>query len=417
MPLFRRFLSSPLLHLLLLTGVIAVVFSRTQIIPQDDNAHYQRFIETLASGTIDFSIPGFHGASFLATPLYLLTHSPLSNIWFQLLCALLIPLTGYWAARGVLRDRTEALLFTYALALMPFLFFPAFRGFTFPSFTLFLLLTVGLRARGSAWAFLPFAISLLIKPFSIALVPLFLFWEPKGNTRMSLFLFWKPKTRRRTFLSRGWVQFLLAMILPALYVIAEYLQIGRIIVGAHVTIDQGNVFLWWRFPLNALHGIQMLFSIHNFYFPDPARTGLGNLTHSSPLLMLLGCLSFLYPKGLWKSDRLARALGLSVLLAFALAAALDHMDHFYMETAVILLTLAGTAALMKYRLLIPLILITFQFQFFYLYLMWRGVYFADYSLFLIPVLVDAMAIVAWIIFIAPEVQWKHMRQWLTSSGS
>ncbi len=392
MSLIRKALSAPLLHLLLITGTIAFVFSRTQIIPQDDNAHYQRFIETLAGGTLDFSIPGFHGASFLATPLYILTHSSLTNIWFQMLCAILIPAAGYWASRPVLRDRTESMFFAYALALMPFLFFPAFRGFTFASFTLFLLLTLGLRGRGSAWAFLPYSISLLIKPFSIALLPLFLLWEAKGKSKRTL--------------TRGWKQFLFAMILPALYVLAEYLQIGRIIVGAHVNIDQSNVFLWQRLPLNALHGIQMLFSIHNFYFPDAARTGLGNLTHSSPILMTLGVFAFLYPKGLWKDERLGRVLGLCALMAFLIAASLDHMDHFYMETAVILLTLAGIPMLMKYRMLIPLVLITFQFQFFYLYLMWRGLYFMDYSLLLIPIVVDGMAVIAWLIFVAPTLRIK-----------
>ncbi len=401
MQFLRRFFSSPLLHLLLITGVIGLIFSRTNILPQDDNGHYQQFIETLAAGTLDLSIPGFHGASILAVPLYLITHSPLTNVWFQMFCAILIPAAGYWASRGILRDRMESIFFAYALALMPFLFFPAFRGFTFASFTLFLLLTLGLRTRGSAWAFLPWSISLLIKPFSIALLPLFFLWDSKG--------------KKKRFLSRGQWQFLLAMLLPALYITAEYLQIGRIIVGAHADIDQTNVFLWQRLPLNALHGIQMLFSVHNFYFPDAAKTGFGNLTHSSPVLMLLGCFSFLYPKGLWKDERLARVLGLSCLLAFIIAAALDHMDHFYMETAVILLTLAGIPMIMKYRLLIPLVLITFQFQFFYLYLMWMDVYFPDFSLFLIPIVVDVMALIVWLLFVVPDIRWKPIVAWFTSS--
>lgn len=398
MHLLRRLLSSPVFHLLLITAVIAAVFSRTSIIPQDDNAHYQRFIETLAEGHLDLSIPGFHGASFLALPLYLITGSALTNIWFQLTYALAIPAMGYWASRPILRDRTEAILFAYVLTLMPFLFFVAFRGFTFPSYTLFLFLTIGLRVRESRWAFLPLSIAILIKPFAIALLPLFILWNPG---------------MKRKGLSRGWKQFLLAMILPALYVITEYLQIGRIIVGAHTNIDQHNVFLWMREPLNALHGIQMLFSVHNFYFPDAAKTGLGNLTHSSPVLMMLGCLSFLYPAGLWKDERLGRTFGLCALCAFILPSMLDHMDHFYMETAVILLALGGIPVMMKYRLLMPLVLVTFQFQFFYLFLMWRGVYFTDYSLLLIPVVIDAMAMIAWLVFLAPNVRWKQILRWFT----
>ena len=66
----------------------------------------------------------------------------------------------------------------------------------------------------------------------------------------------------------------------------------------------------------------------------------------------------------------------------------------------------------QYRL-IPLVLVTFQFQFFYLYLMWRGVYFPDKSLLLIPMMIDGMAGIGWVVFIAPDVRWKeHWRRFI-----
>lgn len=394
----RTLLAHPAFHLSVITLLLLSVLLRSNIIPQDDAFLYKQFIETLATGRIDLSIAGFHGASFLTLPLYLLTGSPLAHEWFQMFCGLCIPIAGFFAAHALLQDKTQAIFFAYALALMPFLQFIALRGFTFPSFTLFLLLTLLLRARGSRWAFLALGISLLIKPFSIALLPLFLWWQPSTTT---------PHTGMR----RGWVQLLLGVSIAAAYVLAQYSQIGRVIVGAHTEIDQTNVFLLSRFPLNVLHGIQMMFSVHNFYFVDPARTGMGNMTHSSPLLMLMGCIAFLYPKDLWKDTRLARALGLSALLAFFLAAALDHMDHFYMETCVILLTLGAIPFLARHLLLLPLVLITLHFQFFYLHLMWKDLYFPDSSLWIIPLAIDVLAILAWAVFRASHVRWQQILHW------
>ncbi len=365
---------------------------RTHPFPLDDNFAYQRFIETLAQGKVDLSIPGFQGASFLALPLYLLTRSPLTNIWFQVLCAALLVPAAALAASSLLRDRLQVILFTYAMALMPFYFFLALRGFTFASFTLFVLLTLWLRGRGSVWAWAPLALSLLIKPFSIALLPLFLLWQPEATMK--------------TLWHRGWVQLLLAIILPALYAATQYLQVGRLIIGAHENINQLNVFQWWRLPLNAAHGVQMLFSIHNFYFPDPGKTGLGNMTHSSPLLLFLGLFSLLYPRQFWKDRRLAGTILLSALLAFLLAASLDHLDHFYLETCVLLLTLASIPVVARYKLLLPLVLVTFHFQFFYLYLNYRGEFFMDTSLFWIVAIIDAMAVIWTLLWVSSSWNWR-----------
>jgi hypothetical protein len=161
------------------------------------------------------------------------------------------------------------------------------------------------------------------------------------------------------------------------------------------------VFVLSKFPLNLAHGIQMLFSIHNYYFLDPAKTSAGNLVHSSPLLMFLGVFSFLYPADRWKDRKLLLALGLSFLMAYILAALLDHMDHWYMETSVLLLVLLAIPCIAEYLLLLPLLLITLHFQFLYLYLMWRGTYFPDFTLFVIPLAIDAMALLMWFVFMHP----------------
>lgn len=388
MKLLARIVCHPAFHLVSLMLVWAYVFSKTVIDPQDDDPFYQSFIESLAQGRVDLTIPGFQGASFLAVMLHLIAPSEMTNAYFQVGCAFLLPLAAYYAASGLFRDRVSSILFTYCIALMPFLGFVGFQGFTFPSFTLLIFLTIGLYARGSMWAFLPWAIAVITKPFGIALLPLFLLWRPSRATSI-----W----------GKGWVQVLLMLPIPILYVVTQYLQVGHIIVGSHPDITQSNVFVWWRFPLNAAHGIQMLFSIHNFYFPDPSKTGQGNLLHSSPLLMLFGIISLLYAKQFWKDLRLAKAIGIGFVFAYCLAALLDHMDHFYMELSVIFLVFASIPFMLKYRLLIPIALATLHFQFFYLYLSWRGMYFTDYSFFLIPLFIDIMALLTWVIVIVPRL--------------
>ncbi len=384
----KRLFSKPAFHLICIQIVTAIVFWRTNVIPQDDHGHYQKFIDALARGQLDLSIPGFQGSSFLALPFYLIAPSYALNAYFQVACAFFLPLAAYFAAKHLLRDRLQSVFFAYATAFMPFFAFMAFQGFTFASFTLLTLITIGLRGRGSAWAWLPWAFAILTKPFAIALLPLFLFWKP---------------TIHESVIRRGWMQILLMLPIPIAYVVMQYLQVGHIIVGAHPDITQANVFVWWRFPLNAAHGVQMLFSIHNFYFPDPGKTGQGNLVHSSPILMLLGVFSLLYPRQFWKDIRLARALGVAFLIAYILAALLDHMDHFYMEMSVLFLALASIPLLVKYRLLIPIAIVTLHFQFFYLFLSWKGTFLPDYSIAALPLFIDMMAILSWMILVVPVI--------------
>lgn len=382
-------LRQPLVHVALLTLVVAWVFVRASIAPQDDHFLYQAFIESLAAGRLDLSIPGFHGASFLAVPLHLLTGSPLTNIHFQIFCALCIVPVGYAAARALLRDTFLAVLWAYVLALSPFFFYYGLRGFTVPSYVLFIHLTILLRARASAWAWLPLSLCILMKPFAVALLP--------------LFLVWRPAQERAHGLSRGWLQGLFACLLPAAYIVAQFAQIGRIIVGVHADLGVSNVFLWSRFPLNAAHGVQMLFSIHNFYFPDPAKTAMGNLVQGSPLVLFLGVLALLYLPAFWARDRrLGSALLLGCVIAYVLACALDHMDNFYLQMTVILLSLAALPVIAQWKRLLPLLLATYHFQFLYVYLATAGVFFTDYSLFAIPLIVDILALLSAVFLAHPH---------------
>jgi len=374
----RNAFRSPLLHIAVLITAVLTSFFATTIHPMDDHFNYQRFIESLAQGNVDFSIPGFQGSSFLAAPLHVLLQSPLTHIYFQILCAILLIPVSYWAIKKLLNDRFMAIVFMYILALSPMLYFIAFRGFTGASYHLMILLGIGLLGITSAWSWLPYGISMIIKPFPVALAP--------------LFLLWRKQKKKQSFLTKGWVQLGLALIIPLAYVLAEYAQIGRILVGSHTELNAASAFVWTRVPFNLAHGIQMLFSVHNFYFPDPSLTQQTNMVHTSPILMMLGMLSLLTPQLCWKDKRLARALGFSFVLAFIFPALLDHMDHFYMEVSVIILVIASLPVIKKFPILLPLILATLHFQWLYFFLGYQEAFQLQSIFFIVPLVADIMFI-------------------------
>ena len=382
MTFLRQLFARPITHLIILVGATIISFSQTSIHPMDDHFGYQHFIEELALGRVDLSIAGYQGSSFLAFPIYLVTGSELANIYFQILCALLlIPMT-FLVVRALFKDQFIAILSAYAMAMMPFLSYLAFRGFTFPSFTFLFLLSIWLFARGSRFTFLVLSFAIIIKPFAVALIPLFLIWKPKGAIRCRWCGRW---------------QAILACIIPAIYVIAQYMQVGQVLAAANQSITATNVFHPFRFPLNAAHGIQMMFSIHNFYFLDPARTHMANMVHTSPLLMVFGVFTLLYPKKFFSDRTLARGMLVSFLVAYALAAFLDHMDNLYMQASVLMLFFASFLFIKKYPLWIPIILATLHFQWLYAYLALKEVFLLGYVFFLVPVVVDVLFVVMFIV--------------------
>lgn len=391
----RNLIDNPLIHVAILTAVMLFVLSQTSIKPMDDHFQYQAFIEALATGRIDFSISGFQGASFLAFPLYLVTRSPLASIHFQILCAALLIPMAYGAAYTLFKDRVSALFAAYAMAMMPFFFFLSFRGFTFTSHAFFILLTLFLIGKGSRFAWISLGISIIIKPFSAALIPFLLLSEFSSSEPQRALLdsdhgpsLEENKLRRVEKHKEKWRQAGLALLIPLLYVAAQFLQTGTINASSSGTFDYTNVFSFSRFPLNVAHGIQMLFSVHNFYFPDPALTRMSNMVHSSPLLMAFGICALLYPGFFFRDQRLARALGISFLAAYILAALLDHMDNAYMHTSVLLLLFASLPFLRHLPLLIPLVLATFHFQWLYAYLEMQDAFHLGYTFFTVPLVVD-----------------------------
>ena len=133
----------------------------------------------------------------------------------------------------------------------------------------------------------------------------------------------------------------------------------------------------------------MLFSVHNYYFPDPSKTGPGNLLHTSPVLMFIGLYALLSSRNVFTDRRLPPALLLGAVAGFVMNALLDHMDHFYMEAGVLLLIVASIPLLSRARVWVPLTLATLHFQWFYFFLQYREVFALSWQFFLVPLYIDA----------------------------
>lgn len=341
--------------------------------PQDDFGLYQSFIERLAGGRLDLSIPGFHGSDLFGFAFYLFTRSPIAEIRGLLTAAVLLPFAGFLAGRAIFRDDWHGIALASIVTLMPFLSFVALRGWTGPGYWLLMLLTIwsGTTKRGWLTGIL-FALAILTKPFAIALLPLLLVVNPSRGG------IWKTSSA-----------FFIALGIVAVYLCIQYGQAGRIFVGAHTDVTGASTVQGpLRIFLNGAHAFQILFSIHNYYFPNPSLTGPGNMMHTTPVLVFLGLFAMLAPEAAKSDRRLMRSLFLGAMMGLGMNALLDHMDHFYMEASILLFILASLPMLRRYPLWIPIALLTLHFQWFYFFLQYRPGFTLDWRFFLVPGFVD-----------------------------
>ncbi len=344
--------------------------------PQDDHFYYQKFIETLAAGRFDLTIPGFHGADAFGFFVFLITHSHLAQIEGLMLPAMLLPILGYYAGKAVYNDETSGILLAVILAMMPFISFVLLRGWTGPGYWAWMLLTIIGARNKSWWTGVVWALAILTKPFAIILLPLIVVLSAGKKTKKKSLPTWL-------------LPVCTALAIVAFYFVLQWLQAGRIFIGSHA--DYGLVSLLqspMRILLNMAHGLQILFSVHNYHYPDPSLTGPGNMLHTTPLLIVLGLFAMFAPKTYFKDKRLPWALCTGAMIGLAMNALLDHMDHFYMEASVLLFILAALPVLRKHPLWIPLVIATLHFQWLYFWLQYRGIFALDFAFFLVPIVAD-----------------------------
>ena len=335
------FIKKPSTHLIFLAILMLVLFCLSRFQPMDDNFYYLDFSKKLASGQFGFSIPGFHGADFLTAIIYLVSGSEYSVIILDLFFAFACIFMVYLAVAEIFKNKTAAIFAAYLYLLNPLDYTNVLRGGHHTPFIFFTLLGVYLLYKNSKWSWLAMGFSYIIRPFSIALAP----------------LYWQQKKMK---------QFYFSLIIPAVYVGAEYLQIHRIIIGAHDSLTTGGLFSFQRLILNLGYAFQNYFSIHNFSFLHPLD--LADMIHLSPLVTFLAVLAIIYPSRFLFEPRLFKSLVASSALALVIPASFYHLDMWYLWTfnfCLILLALPVIKALPK---LVPIIVASFGFQFLYLYL-------------------------------------------------
>jgi len=342
-----------------------------------DYTHYQAFTEKLASGVLDLSIPGFHGSDFIGAIWFIISGSSMSHIQFQWFSGILIPIAAYLAASSIFKSKIHGVLFAAIAALMPYVSYSYISGYTQPANILFFLLTIYGAAKNKWWTGFAWAIAITTKPFAIILLPLLVILAPKKGS----------------FLKK-YRSLIIGIALAALYVAVQYLQIGNVLIGVH---PDSNVINIWRAPLDAIRnaawGVQTLFSVHNYFFSDPAATGHWNMLHTTPILIFLGLFALFSPKQYFKkASKLHLGLILTVAFGFFLNTIVS-MDNFYMQFLVFALILSALPVLIEHPIWIPIVLLTLHYQWFYFYLDYSELVEIKPIAFAVLVLIDAIAFV------------------------
>ncbi len=362
----KTLVKNPWTHLVFLACLLIFIYSQSTIVLMDDNVHYQAFTEKLAKGQFDLSIPGFHGGDFLTLPVYLLTHSKASVAYSEMLSAILAIFTMYLAVKEIYGNKVWAVIAAYIFLLMPFDYALPLRGHHNVSIIFLATLGLYLLFKNSRFAWLVFGLSYITRPFTIALAPLFLY---------------KKKFK----------QFFLSLIIPAVYVAAQYWQIGRIHLGVHENLTPGSLFSVNRFFLNLAYAFQNYFSIHNYSFLN--CLGSYDMIHLSPFITFLALLGFLYQKRYFSDRRLFFALLASAAIALAIPASFFHLDMGYLLVFNLCLIFLALPVITSHWLLPPIVTASFFFQFLYAFLSYQNEYWYNYSLFVVPVCIFIISLI------------------------
>jgi len=359
---------------------LALLVSFIGVVPYEDRAFrlYQAFIEALASGRFDLSIPGFHGSNIPAALIHLIYPSELTAIAYQLIWSLLLPSFAYLAGKELFSSKWNGLVLAGIVTMMPFWTFKAFIGYTTSAYIGLMLLTILGACKNSWWTWIAWGLAMTTKPFALVLLPLILIKRPAKGSVLK---------RNRLII--------LGLAIPVLYAAIQYLQIGHLMAGVHPDLNEATI---WQSPmkvvLNLAYSLQILFSVHNYHFPDPGGTGHQNLMHTSPLLIFLALVAFLAPKLNYIEDKkLYWALIIGSVGGLLMNAVVSTMNHEYMHASVLLFVLASLPVLKKHQLWIPLVLATLHFQWFYFFLEWHERHGLTYQFFAVPILVDMLFIV------------------------
>lgn len=363
----RGLVKNPWTHLVFLALLLIFFYSQSTIRLMDDSFYYQEFTETLVDeGRVDLSVPGFHGADFLTAPIYLLTRSPYSVAILDMIAAILNIFLIYLAAKEIFKNKTMGVMAAYIYLLNPLDYTNPLRGHHHTPLIMLILLSLYLLFKDSKLTFLPLGLSYIVRPFGIALAPLFLYKKKIG-------------------------QFLLSLTIPAIYALAQYSQIGKLYIGVHRDLTAQTLFSINRFILNLGYAFQNYFSIHNYSFLNPVTPE--NMIHLSPFITFFALFGVMYYKKYFTDKKLFLALAMSSLFALVLPASFFHLDMWHLWTFNLTLILLALPVLIKFPKILPIIVLSFFFQFLYTYLELQDAFSLNYTFFVIPLIIFAISLV------------------------
>jgi hypothetical protein len=343
---FQNLIKNPWAHVVFLMLVMTMAFSFSNFSASEDFHLYQPFAEKIVTeGTVDFTIPGFHGASFIAALVFAVTGSKFAIIWVNVILSVLtIPLM-FLALREIFQDKMAGILGAYIYLLMPFIYLSSLRGFTQASAFFFMVLALWLLFKPSKWSWLPLSISYVIKPFGIALAPLYLY-------------------------KKEWRQLLLSFIIPVIYAGASLLATGGLFLGVHSDINVHNLIDPPRFLPNIVYAFQNYFSLHNFSPINETYTL--DLVHVSSFISFFALFGIIYFKKYFQGrENFFLYILATAMFALFLPAAFTHLDMYYLQTFNLVLIILAIPVLLSHKLFWPVAAFSFSFQFFYFYLQYE----------------------------------------------
>lgn len=310
--------------------VMLLYFFLATPVMNDDGFQYEGFTKSLAHGVLDFrSFYGFHGLSILSVPIYWITRSDISIIITSAILYLLSLPLAYLIGQDFYKNKRAGIYFLILILLMPYTYTTMMRGFQEAALLFFVLLVIYSSINRELTTPVYWAISGIVKPFSLTLFPLF----------MPLFSRLNLENLRPNLGRIGWL--LLAFAIGGTYLGLSYHQTGHLLNNAAINSYQGNFDNGHPPPLAESFTI----GIKGYL-----RVG-ANLLLSfrkimiSPLVIILGALTLL----LNKNFRLRKEIILAIVLNFLLVGSLTFSFSKYLLPMVVLLALASVNYLMKYK--------------------------------------------------------------------
>lgn len=301
--------------------VMAVYFLLGQPELADDGIQYEGFAESLARGVVDFrSYYGFMGLSILSVPFFWLTGSHFSVAYTSMFLVLLsVPLV-YMTVRNTYNSNRVGVYGLIIFLLTPYPYTTLMRGFQEGALLFFILLIMYASVNKKAWTPLVWAFGGIVKPFALALLPLF----AAGIKRRKNIIF-----------------LIIGLSLGLSYLAVSYYQVGHLINNAAINSYQGE------FDTGNPPPLVESFSIGA---KGPLRVG-ANLILAYRKIMIS---PFLILVGLWmlwknKNFRYRNVFIYSIALNFLLLSLMTFSFSKYLLPATTLISFAAIPFIMKHK--------------------------------------------------------------------